>query len=41
MAWVGIAAGVEDARVKEILERCVVLERESSAAVKELLEKIA
>ena len=36
-AWVGIAAGVDDAGAKQTLARCSALEEESSRAVKQLL----
>ena len=39
-AWVGLAAGTDDAATREILARCTALEQESAAAVKELLASV-
>lgn len=37
MAWVNIAAGIDDDRVRAVLARCTELERESADVVKRLL----
>lgn len=38
-AWVGIAAGSDDAATRDVLARCTALEQESAAAIKDLLAK--
>jgi hypothetical protein len=38
-AWVGIAAGTDDAATQAILARCTELEQRSAEAVKDLLER--
>lgn len=39
-AWVGIAAGVDDAATRDVLARCTALEQESAVAVKSLLDDV-
>ncbi len=40
MAWVHMAAAIDDPKAVEILERCTALERESSIVVQELLDTV-